>query len=84
MLHLLAPASIPNPSFQPFHHPHHPNCSPLPPCSRVLMCHLRSDEDVEKELTGKLRDDELKALLASTHRPNYIMQASLRCADCCV
>ncbi|KAL4421269.1 hypothetical protein ABPG75_010560 [Micractinium tetrahymenae] len=42
--------------------------------SRSLMCHLRPGEDLEGELTGKLKPEELKALLASAHKPNYTVQ----------
>ncbi len=38
------------------------------------MCHLRPGEDLEKELTDKLKPEELKALLASAHKPNYTVQ----------
>ena len=46
----------------------------LPRCSRSLMCHLREGENLEAELRDTLRPEELRALLASTHRPNYTCQ----------
>ncbi|KAL4435491.1 hypothetical protein ABPG77_006253 [Micractinium sp. CCAP 211/92] len=42
--------------------------------SRSLMCHLRPGENLEAELKDTLPPHELKALLASTHRPNYVVQ----------
>lgn len=42
--------------------------------SRSLMCHLRPGENLEEELTATLPAHELKALLASAHRPNYVVQ----------
>ncbi|PSC76825.1 UPF0187 chloroplastic [Micractinium conductrix] len=42
--------------------------------SRSLMCHLRAGEDLEKELKDTLGPEELKALMASAHRPNYTVQ----------
>ena len=49
---------------------------PSPPaCSRSLMCHLRADEDLYHQLATKLEPEELEALMASTHRPNYCVQA---------
>ncbi|KAI7843435.1 hypothetical protein COHA_002913 [Chlorella ohadii] len=44
--------------------------------SRSLMCHLRSDEDLYRELSTKLKPQELEALMSSSHRPNYTVQAS--------
>ncbi|KAL3146982.1 hypothetical protein ABBQ38_014950 [Trebouxia sp. C0009 RCD-2024] len=41
--------------------------------SKVLMCHLREDGDVEKELQGILPPEELSQLVASQHRPNYVV-----------
>ncbi|PRW33911.1 hypothetical protein C2E21_7229 [Chlorella sorokiniana] len=42
--------------------------------SRSLMCHLRSDEDLYRELATKLKPQELEALMSSSHRPNYTVQ----------
>ncbi|PRW33726.1 UPF0187 chloroplastic [Chlorella sorokiniana] len=42
--------------------------------SRSLMCHLRPGEDLRVELKDTLKPEELEALLASTHRPNYVVQ----------
>ncbi|PSC69999.1 low-CO2 inducible [Micractinium conductrix] len=42
--------------------------------SRSLMCHLRPGENLEEELKETLPAHELKALLSSTHRPNYVVQ----------
>ncbi|KAI7836516.1 hypothetical protein COHA_009617 [Chlorella ohadii] len=41
---------------------------------RSLMCHLRPGEDLRAELEGKLKPEELDALLKSAHRPNYTCQ----------
>jgi predicted membrane chloride channel (bestrophin family) len=41
---------------------------------RSLMCHLRPGEDLRAELEGKLKPEELEALLSSAHRPNYTCQ----------
>ncbi|DBA95288.1 hypothetical protein WJX82_004901 [Trebouxia sp. C0006] len=41
--------------------------------SRTLMCHLREDEDLAKVLEGTLRPEEIKQLMSSAHRPNYIL-----------
>lgn len=60
---------LPSTSTQLTHH-----SRALPPRSRSLMCHLRPGEDLEKELTDKLKPEELKALLASAHKPNYTVQ----------
>jgi hypothetical protein len=43
-------------------------------CSRSLMCHLRPGENLEAELKNVLPPNELSALLASAHRPNYCVQ----------
>ncbi|KAL3146980.1 hypothetical protein ABBQ38_014948 [Trebouxia sp. C0009 RCD-2024] len=43
--------------------------------SKVLMCHLREDGDVEKELKEILPPEELSQLLASQHRPNFVLAA---------
>lgn len=51
-------------------------------CSRSLMCHLRPGEDLEKELTGKLKPEELAALLASAHKPNYTCQVGTHAQRC--
>ena len=42
--------------------------------SRSLMCHLRPGENLEAELKDILPEHEIKALLASAHRPNYVCQ----------
>ena len=42
--------------------------------SRSLMCHLRPGENLEAELKDILPQHEIKALLASAHRPNYVCQ----------
>lgn len=47
-------------------------------CSRSLMCHLREGENLEAELKDTLKPQELKALLASAHRPNYTCQVRPR------
>ncbi|KAL3146981.1 hypothetical protein ABBQ38_014949 [Trebouxia sp. C0009 RCD-2024] len=41
--------------------------------SKVLMCHLREDGDVEKELKGILPPEELSQLVAAQHRPNFVL-----------
>ncbi|DBA73418.1 hypothetical protein WJX77_011203 [Trebouxia sp. C0004] len=42
--------------------------------SKTLMCHLREEGDVEAELEAVLQPEELALLLASKHRPNYVLQ----------
>lgn len=42
--------------------------------SKALMCHLRDDHDVKDELQGVLQPHELDILLATSHKPNYILQ----------
>ena len=48
-------------------------------CRRALMCHLRPGENIEEEVKDILLPEEVKALAASTHRPNYVMQARRSC-----
>lgn len=42
--------------------------------SLALKVHLRSDEDMRRELTGILTENELKAALAEVHVPNHILR----------
>ncbi|KAI3424164.1 hypothetical protein D9Q98_009523 [Chlorella vulgaris] len=42
--------------------------------SRSLMCHLRSDGDLELELRKVLREHEVQAVLLAQHKPNYCLQ----------
>lgn len=42
--------------------------------SKVLMCHLREEGDAESELQDVLQPEELRTLLATKHRPNYVLQ----------
>ena len=58
-------------NFTPPLPPAHP---PPPARSRSLMCHLRPGEDLRAELKDTLKPEELEALLASAHRPNYVVQ----------
>jgi hypothetical protein len=44
------------------------------------MCHLRPNENIAEEVKDILKPEEVKALVASTHRPNYCMQARHRTA----
>jgi predicted membrane chloride channel (bestrophin family) len=46
---------------------------------RALMCHLRPGENIEEEVKDILKPEEVKALVASTHRPNYCMQVLTAC-----
>ncbi|EFN53823.1 hypothetical protein CHLNCDRAFT_32075 [Chlorella variabilis] len=46
---------------------------------RALMCHLRPGENIEEEVKDILKPEEVKALAASTHRPNYCMQVLTAC-----
>lgn len=41
---------------------------------KVLMCHLRESGSVQQELQDLLAPEELRALLASAHRPNFAIQ----------
>ena len=41
------------------------------------MCHLRPGEDLRAELKDTLAPAELDALMASTHRPNYVVQVRI-------
>jgi hypothetical protein len=45
------------------------------------MCHLRPNENIAEEVKDILKPEEVKALVASTHRPNYCMQAR-HCTTC--
>ncbi len=42
------------------------------------MCHLRPGEDIRAEVKDILLPEEVDALVASTHRPNYCMQVGAR------
>ncbi|KAI3425146.1 hypothetical protein D9Q98_008917 [Chlorella vulgaris] len=46
---------------------------------RALMCHLRPNENIAEEVKDILKPEEVKALVASTHRPNYCMQVLTAC-----
>ena len=45
------------------------------------MCHLRPGENIEEEVKDILKPEEVKALAASTHRPNYCMQVHCGAGD---
>ncbi|KAL4429986.1 hypothetical protein ABPG77_004356 [Micractinium sp. CCAP 211/92] len=40
----------------------------------VLMCHLRENSDVQKEVTHILTAWEVSPLMAAAHRPNFVLQ----------
>jgi hypothetical protein len=42
------------------------------------MCHLREGEDLEAELKDSMQPQEMKALMAATHRPSYACQVRTR------
>ncbi|KAI3427099.1 hypothetical protein D9Q98_007038 [Chlorella vulgaris] len=41
---------------------------------RVLMCHLREDMDVAKEVAHLLTAHEVTVMCAAAHRPNFVLQ----------
>jgi hypothetical protein len=49
-------------------------CRWVPAFSRTLMCHVRKDGDVARELQSVLLPHELEELLRAQHRPNYVLQ----------
>lgn len=40
---------------------------------KTLMCHLRDEHDIRRELKGILRPEEVAHVLAVQHRPNYVL-----------
>ncbi|GAB4817996.1 hypothetical protein N2152v2_005042 [Parachlorella kessleri] len=49
-------------------------CRWVPAFGKTMMCHLRRDEDLEKELKGILQPHEIAGVLNATHRPIYALQ----------